>query len=170
MNKDNVLDEIFSNVNNWVSFAEQKNTIIISLFSVIAFATLFGNDLLEISKSLKISIIILWVLFVIALIITLISFFPITQIFAKGKNKKLHETDNLFFYGDIYKYSISELEKAYNKNYNVDINNSINKDLINQILNNSEIALYKFNCFKVSSICIGLALLQFSIFYIFSLI
>lgn len=170
MDKNNVLDDIFSNVNSWVTFAEQKNTIIISLFSLIAFATLFGNDLLGLTGTMKVSIIILWLLFVLALIITLISFFPRTKIFAKGKDKKLYKTDNLFFYGHIYKYSYSELEKAYKARYGVNIDNAINKDLINQILNNSEIALFKFNCFKLSSVCIGLALIQFAFFYIKSLI
>ena len=164
---------IFSNVNNWLKHAEQKNAYLFSAFSFMSLITVILNNLNKITITLKISTIITIVLYIFSLFVTLISLYPVTniskKILEKGKNKKTTPNDNLLFYEDIPKYSLNEYVQRLDENYSIKIETQLDKDLINQILINSNITSNKYKCFKVSSVLLFVAILQFSIFFSISL-
>lgn len=163
MNNDEILEKIFKNVNEWLNFAERKNTTILSIFGFITiFSVLnYGTQFESISLSLKIGIIAYLISYLCVLISTLVSLMPVTNLNEKlindDKNKKIKGTDNLWFYGDIIKYNQNEYIDALKKK-EIEEFSAIYKQLISQIIINSHIASKKYSCFKFSTwaICFGI--------------
>lgn len=163
MNHDDVLEKVFKNVNDWLNFAERKNSTILSVFGFITiFSVLnYGKQFESVSLSLKTGVIIYLTSYLCVLISTLVSLMPVTKLNEKlingDKDKKIKDSDNLWFYGDIIKYNQSEYIEALEKK-DIKEFSAMYKQLISQIIINSHIASKKFSCFKFSSwaICIGI--------------
>jgi hypothetical protein len=122
MDKDTaLLNNIFNNVNKWLEFAERKNAYIFSFFSLMVIFTPFIGKLTSINSLLKISICIFYVFYIVAIVFTLLSLFPKTNIpqdmVKNGRDKKITERDNLLFFGDISKYSVQEYINVLIKEY-----------------------------------------------------
>ena len=111
MNEENCLLTIFGNVNRWLDYAERKNTILFSSFSAFSFFSIISKHDNNLQQPQVIGTV---VLYLFSLFFILLSLFPMTKISRKllsnGKNRKLLDSDNLLFYGDIAKYSSDELE------------------------------------------------------------
>ncbi len=171
-----ILKEIFDNVNKWLTFAETKNGVLLSINGLFLFRLLdclekiaSGNSLLNIKM-----IWILIIIFLVAIIITLISFFPKASPYV-DKDDNVYNDENsdlrtLIFYGDISKYEYSKLYLRdiyrYYLNTSIDVEN-INKyelDYAKEIIINSKIACYKYKCFKYALILNGLGILFLIIF------
>ena len=164
MKDDDILEKIFKNVNDWLNFAERKNTTILSIFgfitifSVLNYGHSFENN---IAWPLKIGIIVYLVSYLCVLVATIISLMPVTEMENKlingDKNKKFKDSDNLWFYGDIIKYSQDEYKDALEKK-EVKEFSEVYKQLIPQIIINSHIASKKYSCFKFSAWAIGIGI------------
>ncbi|MGK9368499.1 Pycsar system effector family protein [Melioribacter sp. Ez-97] len=151
------IKDIFQNVNEWLKFAEAKHAGIIALNSGIILG------ILSIYKDYKTFvdwyfILATFILIGISIIISLISFFPVTQ----NSINKSEKVDNLnvFFFGTLSKLHESELKEELLKitpNYTFD---KFDDDLINQIIVNSKITSNKYKLFKFSVLmtAIGLGL------------
>ena len=164
------LKDIFRNVNIWLHFAEAKNGAIIGVNSLFLFKSIdividmINGDMLE---SIFL-VVIISIVFIIALIISIISFFSDALVFndetnavecdTELKNKKVLKVEDriLIFYGHIELYKSS-------KNYLIDIykqyvnelksNDSLSKielDYAKEILINSRIAARKYKLFNMA--------------------
>ncbi len=161
--KDN-LKEIFQNVNDWLKFAEAKHAGLIVLNS----GTIFG--ILSIYGDYKGSISIPWIIASISflglsMVISFISLFPILD--NKVQKKTKPDNPNLFFFKSIALLDESDFKKELLK---VDPNFSPGKlesDLINQIIINSQITLFKSQLFRTATI---ITLIGFLIPIIYKLI
>ena len=142
------LKYIFSNVNNWLKFAEAKHggVVVLNAGLIVGILSSYRNIQIFIYKpTIAIGI----VCFGLSIFLSIISQFPVTEnIFY---NKKSIQDPNLFFYGHL-----SELEdKVFiNEFKKVDIEftpSKLDTDLINQILINARITRSKFRFFKIAS-------------------
>jgi len=173
-NENQVLENIFNNVNRWLEFSERKNTYVFSFFSLMAIFTPFINKMTDLSLLLKISTSIFYFFYIATIIITVLSLFPKTdiseKIVEKGQNKKIKENDNLLFFGDISKYSVLEYKNALAKKYKMpEISDAYKDDLVTQIIMNSNITNTKFMYFKLSVKLLCLAMVQFVVCFSVSL-
>ena len=142
---------VFENVNNWLEYAEKKNTIILSFIGLqLTFVKVFID---KINTLQIISILFLGLCF----FITLVSFFPKTAIpwwvysWAQLK-EQINANDNLLFYGHITKYSVNDYIESMEKYFEGEIHgHKYLEDLCNQIVINSRIASTKYNMFKVTA-------------------
>ena len=173
MDESTCLEFIFSNVNHWLEHAERKNTFIFSAFSLISLSSIVGTIQTYTSFWIKIGSIVTIVIYLFSLLFTLFLLFPITRfsksILENGEDRKLKLDDNLLFYGDIVKYSADEYRQKISEKYSLNFEKGVHKDLIKQIIVNSHITTNKYKCFKISSILLFIAILQFSILFSFSL-
>jgi hypothetical protein len=174
MDDKDILFNIFININKWLEYAEKKNTYIFSFYSLIIVFTIILERLTTIATILKIGICIFYGLYIITIAITMLSFFPITKISKKiietGNDKKLTDTDNLIFWGDIYKYNSQEYAKSLSEKYQIDIENSVLlKNIVDQIIINSNITRNKMEYFKISIWLTFIATAQLAVFLSISL-
>ena len=167
MNKDElILENILATVKKELEFAERKNTYIFSLTSLMVVFAPIIDKLLNINCLLKISILVYYILYFFIFIFTLSAFFPrdkmLKDIIEHGRDKKLKDSDNLLFFGDISKYSVVEYNRMFSRKYGIsNVKSKYKDDLIAQIIVNSYITRRKFRCFKVSAFFVFFALLQF---------
>jgi hypothetical protein len=174
MKDGSILNTIFNNINRWLEFAEKKNAYIFSFFSLMVIFTPFVSKLTYISSLLKISLCIFYALYTITIICTLLSLFPTTKISEEvikfGMNKKLSNTDNLLFWGDICKYSSEEFKSEISEKYNLEFDSEkLSNDLIDQIIVNARITRNKMEYFKRAVVLTCIAMVQFAICFSISL-
>ncbi len=143
-----LLKEIFNNVNNWLTHAEAKNAAIIA-FNVACLSFIWGmKDI----AAIKILIYIICSGMLLSTIMALISFFPKTGKETKGQGTR-GDQDNLIFYMDIAKYNKEQYIKAIFKQYmKIDILESdiqkIEKDFSAEITYNANIVIRKYKWFS----------------------
>ena len=174
MDERTCLEFIFSNVNHWLDHAEKKNAFVFSSFSLISFLSGIVTNQSSISTWIKIGSVGTIVIYSISLFFTLLSLFPMTRfsklVLEKGKDKKLQTDDNLLFYGDIIKYGDDEYLQTISKKYSLKLEKGcIHNDLVRQIITNSHITNRKYQCFKISSVLLFIAVLQFAVLFSISL-
>lgn len=171
-----ILKEIFDNVNRWLIFAETKNGVLISINGVLLFRLLDYLEEFDSSNSL-LNIKATWILiiiFLIAIIFTLKSFFPNCSSFIdEGDNVHEYVSSNssiLLYYNDISKYDSAKLylKDIYKHYLNVDVDikklNKYELDYAKEIIFNSKIACYKYKCFKFALVLNGLGILLLVLF------
>ena len=171
MKENDLLKFIFENVNYWLEFAEKKNSYLFSVYSINSLAIIILTSIEKTKMLPKYGVIIFIILYVIALCVSVLSLFPNIKISQKlltfGKNKKINKSDNLLFYGDVSKYSFDEYKKVLIDEYKLeDRELKLDDDLLKQIIINSNIAVFKYKCFKLSSIFLSLAALLLFIFMV----
>ena len=154
------LKTIFSYVNNWLRFAEEKNAALIVLNGalLLALISLMGKNV-EIPSFIHNNIfyyrltffyLLNFVLFsAFGLMISLISFLPQTKVIINSKEEKIKDSDNLIFYSHIAKY---DADKYLSKLHNILETESSKYELAyaNQIITNSKIAAFKYLHFQVA--------------------
>jgi len=171
-----VLKDIFANVNTWVHFAEAKNGAIIGINGLFLFkaidymiAMINGDMIGSVFLVAFISI-----MFIVALVISILSFFSNTKVFEDEENADEGNTQDriLIFYGDIGKYKSSknylkDIHKQYlGSTIDGDSLNKIEVDYAKEILINSRIASRKYKLFNIALKINLLAIFLLSIFII----
>lgn len=153
-----LLQEIYEQANQMVRFAEAKNFGLIAFNGgiLLAFARLFyeayripGWTLLSL-KSLFL-LVCGWIIAMsaISLFLALCSLSP--QLKDKEKDLKLNRSDNLLFFGAIAHFKPDDYLDALKARYQLEsINQQYEKDISRQIVIVSQIAVRKFNYFKVA--------------------
>lgn len=143
-----LLKEIFNNVNSWLAHAEAKNAAIIA-FNIACLSFIW--DIKDINE-IKVFAYFICIGMIISTIMALISFFPMMG--KENGNKSIHSVrDNLIFYKDIAKYSKEEYIKAIFKQYmQIDILDSeiwkIEMDFSEEITYNAYVTITKYKWFN----------------------
>jgi hypothetical protein len=147
-----VLDNSFKTINDWLKYAEQKNAslIIFNAGLIWGVTRLFMTkvNINQVNECLN------WIGYTsasLAIVIAIISMMPVLSrnwYFSKAKNHQ----DNVFYFGDIAKYNTVDYLKLIGEKHDIqDKYNPIEFDLASQVVINSEIALAKFQRFKLVS-------------------
>ena len=155
------LKYIFSNINDWLKFAEAKHggLIVFNIGLIVGILSSYSNIQ---NFTFKSSLLIGIVSFGISVFLSVISQFPVTQnIF---HNKKTIKNPNLYFFGHL---AFLDSQTFVHEFKNIDSSFQSSKfdlDLINQILVNSRITRVKFTFFKFASYltAFGFGLIGFS--------
>ncbi|WP_047691419.1 Pycsar system effector family protein [Vibrio sp. ZOR0018] len=159
------LDSVFSNVNDWLKFAEQKNAALLVLNGGIVWG--MTRVLSQVDKLALVSY---WsslagyIVLVCSAIICVISFLPILEEkWFKPDAKK--SSDNCFYFADIAKYSKSDYLALLSARLEIDSYKATpyEIDLSSQIVTNAEIALDKYKKFKLASSLTVFAVILFSV-------
>jgi hypothetical protein len=149
---DGKLNEIFSNINDWLKFAEAKSAALVAGNAALIFGMsrlIFSNETNEIFVAY---LIFCSFLCLVSLSICLLSAVPALNMPWDSKPKGITDTDNLLYFGDIAKYSplayLNKLaEKIGNQNEKF---SGYQKDLALEIITNSVITQRKFYYFKIA--------------------
>jgi len=148
-----VLDNAFKTVNDWLKFSEQKNSALI-IFNA---GLIWGVTRLFMSKEkmTQSSEYLNWIGYSsasLAILIAIVSMMPILSrkwYFSKTKS----HADNVFYFGDNAKYNTVDYLNLIGEKLDIkDKYKPIEFDLASQVVINSEIALAKFQKFKLVSI------------------
>lgn len=155
------LKYIFTNINEWLKFAEAKHAglIVLNAGLVVGILSSYSNIQPFIYKT---TILIGIICFGISVFSSIISQFPITQnIFY---NKKEIQNANLYFFGHLSHFHNEQFINEFKKIDSAFTPTKLDDDLINQILINSRITQSKFSFFKFSSYitAFGFGLIGFS--------
>jgi len=144
--------QIFNNVNRWLEYAEKKNAIVMTFIGI---QLTIGKFFVKKPDTL----LIIGIGFLaLGFFIIMFSFIPkftppkwlkFMGITAKKKNPM---KDNLLFYGDIVKYSVTEYCNAMEIYLDGKVKgNKLFEDLCEQIVTNSCIAYAKYKFFKIAT-------------------
>jgi len=158
------LRKIFSNVNDWLKFAEAKNFGLLSL-NVAIFFGFAKSGFAEYIPLCKVFIFILLLLFILSFLSCLISLFPILSSIERGTyskswiNKfsnwidKEMKFENIHFYGYLKDLNDeNEFETKYlSKIGSQEKFSQYEKELVAQILYNSRITWLKYQLFKIGA-------------------
>ena len=175
MDKLEELHKIFSNVNDWLKFAEAKNAVLIGFISTILGLLIAGLTSFSICTQSIIKYI-LMPIEIIAIIISVISFFPFFElnnlfsIFKSSGTDNYKKKKNIFFFEYLKnlksKEVISYFELKENEDFSID--DKISKDITEQIITNAKITSQKLKLFKYSGLLALLGFLISGIFYVIS--
>lgn len=162
--KQNHLEKSLERVNGWLQFAEAKNAALIA-FLIAILAIIFSSDLFD----NIVVITILTTLYVIALIISIFSFYPKGNMDANITNEEYDPKDNLLYWKHIAKYSIDDyLEKFYGDfelSYQKPF--KLNERLYaEEIITNARIAKRKYKMFESAVIIVALTTIVIPVFLI----
>ncbi len=143
-----LLKDIFNNVNNWLTHAEAKNVAIVA-FNVACLSLI--SEIKDIAN-IKILYYIVCVGMLLSTIMALISFFPKMGKETKNQGSR-SDSDNLIFYIDIAKYDKEQYIKAIFKQYaGIDILDTevqkIEKDFAEEITYNATVVIRKYKWFN----------------------
>lgn len=148
---DNLLENIFSNINSWLNFAELKNAANLT-FVVACLGVFFGGE------QKNIFLYIICILFILSGLLSLISFMPKTSKNSKGKYDSDYKyvnfnkmNDNLMYFDNIKNYTCDTyIKQICIKYYEETTYNPTNYqlDLTEEIIINSKITSKKYNLFK----------------------
>lgn len=158
------LAEIFRVVTDWLKFAEAKNAVLLAFSGAGITATLtYLSAATNLSKSIQTGFLATTFLLCLTSLVCSISFLPKTNleyiVWLQGKPaRKLRnlqeDSDNLYYFGHLLKYSSVELLDSMNRLYfESRIQSPYKKeylDLASQIVINAEIASIKFRLFIIS--------------------
>lgn len=166
LNHEEQLQKIFSNVNDWLKFAEAKNFGLLTLNAAIIFGVTqidFGSH--ELLKSIIYYVFIPFT--VISSLSSLISLFPIVSQILKGQHVKgwinkisnlIDEEkpfENIHFYGYLRNIDENEFESKFLVKTGITNNSQpftqYEKELVTQIIFNSRISWLKYQLFKISA-------------------
>ena len=138
------LEQQLERTNYWLSFAETKNGVLVA-FNIAIIAVVAQIDKIPLEMQAVICI-----LFSLSTLICFFSFF--SNLRNKINNKEGENIDefNLLFYNDIAKIKDTDMYlNALKGRYNLKIKENEKKlyeDFITEIVINSEIAVYNYNC------------------------
>lgn len=149
---DERLKEIFSNINDWLKYAEAKSATLIAGNG----ALIFGFSRLANSYDIKgfcAAYLLLSVfLCIISMVVCLMSIVPSLSMPWGAKLQGKSDTDNIFYFSDIAKYTPLAFLKALESKMglkNTEVT-GYQKDLANQIIINSVIAHRKYKYFQAA--------------------
>ncbi len=154
------LKYIFDNVNNWLKFAEAKTATLLAANSAIIFGLLNLIEKYDYCILTEKYIVFVTLQLLLSSIICLASFIPSLLISGIFHSKRKENTDNLYYFLEIAKYTPLEYLKSLNHSMGNDSEETIftNSEVMlsEQIIINSVIAKDKYYYFK-SSIWLSLS-------------
>lgn len=168
---ENILKEIFTLINSWLTFAEAKNAVILSIFCGLLYALHS-----QIKEYNLIVACVIYIMLFLGMLSSLISFYPnlansklkgVNKFFLiiadfKIKNTTVNTTVPIkLFYSDIadeyvenkqikYNEYLKDLAKDYIKDSSYTTFNQIQKDYAKEIIINAKITVNKYKLFKAS--------------------
>ncbi|WP_028465658.1 Pycsar system effector family protein [Nisaea denitrificans] len=156
---------------DFLKFAEAKNGAVVTLSSAWAFACIsLQASNLELTSWLKIALQISIPFALLATLVSLFSFDPRLAIKSKSNSKNI---PNLLFFGDISRVGYKEFKELIRDYYMPDHSRSYTDkyidDLLNQVHENSIIAIRKFRFFQISVTFLSVSILIVFIFPILGL-
>ena len=163
---EDTFDKILKNINDWLKFAEQKNTGLLALNTGIIWGISRLLDGLNIENNILYwSHIIAYILMILSAFICILSFLPILKNRWWLKKEKKESSDNMLYFGDISKYNSGDYLKLVKYKYNIEDYEFKNfeKDFAEQIVINSKIALDKYTKYILSSWLTILGIIIFTI-------
>ena len=143
---DDFLEKSLERMNGWLQFAEAKHAALIA-FLVAILAVLYGGDFV----SNAIFKMIIAIIYLIALIISIYSFYPKGHMRASESNGSYGNNDNLLFWKDVAKYSVEDfLKKVYKDFMGKDRTSFEERELLYayEIIDNARIAKRKYELFE----------------------
>lgn len=142
------LKYIFSNVNEWLKFAEAKHggLVVLNACLVVGILSSYTNIQNFIYKP---TILIGIICFGISVFLSIISQFPVTQNIYYYQ--KTIQNPNLYFFGHLSNFDNKTFIEEFKKSDTNFTPSKFDTDLINQILVNARITQAKFNFFKFAS-------------------
>ena len=151
--KENMEDDLkytFSNVNDWLRFAEAKSAILIGGCATMCIA--IGQSLIkdEVSGLLELYLTLMVIQLLFGLLISLISFVPSLNIIWLFRSGEKSDRDNLLFFEHISKYTPTEYLVTLNPSESSYKFSKMEKYLAQQIVANSVIARKKYILFKAA--------------------
>lgn len=148
MESNSELKYIFSNINEWLKFAEAKNGGLMVLNTGLVVCILSSYNNIQ-NFTYKPAILIGIICLGISLFLIIISQFPITHNILYNRNKV--KTPNLYFFEHLSHIDKETFITEFKKVNTSFIPSKFDTDLINQILVNARITNAKFNFFKFAS-------------------
>lgn len=148
---DTELQAIFSNVNDWLKFAEAKNGAIIAVSIALIVGIVPILDSEQINGWVRFYLITMTVFSGISFLAALMSFLPATQIPPLSSRLQPGESSNILFFGHIANHSVdSYLEALEEVLGEGKMPSRIGKAYIEQTIINSKIAVRKYEYFTAS--------------------
>lgn len=146
------LKNIFTNINDWLKFAETKTAALLTANGLMIFGII--RTLSNVEKNLYSNSVLYLVvlLLIISLLLCLVSFIPSLKIPWLLKVKKILDNDNLLYFADIAKYD----SKVYLEKLAISLEkpeyqaSTFDDYYAQQIIINSIIALKKYRLFTFS--------------------
>lgn len=158
------LEKSLDRVNYWLQFAETKHAALIA-FLVAVLAVLHSGDFIN----LYIFKLIMTIIYLGALVISIISFFPRYDKDTSRSTGMYKNNDNLLFWKDIAKYSEHDfLKKMYKDFFEKEKQNfdKEEKQYVEEIIINARIAKYKFDLFRTATIVVVVGISLMALFLV----
>jgi len=145
------LYRVFSNVNDWLKFAEAKNAMIIAFnsASIYGITQLFNLDFIKRSDQIINYLIIVIILLVFSTIFSLISFAPRVKIIKGGWYAPV-DAPNVLFFEYLKTKTNEEIINEITGISDFKTYTTIEKDIAEQIKQNSIIASRKYSYFTIA--------------------
>lgn len=175
---ENQLRNIFTNINEWLKFAEAKNFGLLT----ISAAFIFGLTQIDFPEDSKVAFAAYCVFIpfaVLSIVVCLISLFPILTKIKNGKWTKSwidrfsnfidkeNKFENIHFYGYLRDIKEEEFEREFlQKTNSAEAFTDYERELVAQIIYNSGIAWLKYQLFKIAAFIFGLGLILSVLFYV----
>jgi len=149
---DEKLKDIFTNINDWLKYAEAKSATLIAGNGVLVLGFSRAIPSPEVNGFILVYLMTCILLCVFSLSICLLSIIPALNMPWDSKPSGVSEKDNVLYFEDIAKYTPNAYLKRVAKSFdaNIDGFTGFQTDLANQIIVNSVIAHRKYNYFKVA--------------------
>ncbi len=165
---ENKLLAIYEIVTDWLKYTEAKHAglLVVSAAGPAAILTVLYSSSQVIPPNLQYCLLASLFFFLLAGGVSLLSFLPrvnrshwLGLIWDWGTKE---DSDNLYYFGDLAKYSPTDLMMAISKNYALKGNDEASReavDLCGQIVINSRIVRVKLRLFTCALVCILIAIL-----------
>ena len=170
-NIEDKLELVFSHVNDWLKFAENKNTTVLAtsaglIWGASRIFSSWSSDLFWIN----IVLIAAYLFAIFSFITCLSSLLPIlSNIWFRPR--KIQGNENMLYFGDIAKFQDYEYLKYIKEKLNVThVDSEWEKDYSNQIVNNASIAWDKYSRFRIASWLLLISIVFFGLVLIIKVV
>lgn len=149
---DEKLNYIFSNINDWLKYAEAKSATLLAGNAGLIFGASKMAKTFSVDGCLAIYCAICITLCLLSLTLCLLSFVPALKMPWESKPSGVSDDDNILYFFDIAKYTPIAYMNKLAKKLNLDnfTYSDYQKDIASQIITNSVIAKRKYMYFKIA--------------------
>lgn len=149
---DEKLKDIFSNINDWLKFAEAKSATLIACNGALIFGISRIISSFDLKGGYLLYLLLVSVLCILSIAICFLSIIPSLSMPWDKKPSGISDKDNLMYFSDIAKYTPLAYLNALKDKLELDdsVFTGYQRDLSNQIIINSVIADKKYRAFQKS--------------------
>lgn len=149
---DEKLKDIFSNINDWLKYAEAKSATLIAGNGALIWGLVRVSKSFELSYLFNICLLISVLLCVASLVVCLLSIIPSLNMPWEVKPKGKADDDNLLYFSDIAKYTPVAFLNALETKLGLQHSEytGYQKDISSQIIVNAVIANAKYKNFQIA--------------------